>query len=199
MRRAPQVKNHGMINDKLLDCYARRLPPQEAAKRSGVSLNTVYAHYGRFRDRLVFTGYYQDGALSLDEEGLSPGIQEELRFRRGVRTEEIFSHAAELIEWAEEWPPKLVSRHIRKIVELTGPLHAEPELNEDQASRLSIYVRYARTELILSRLHAVQTPDEASTGRIERAEQQKADLWRAYRSASKRIERSALKEGVKRK
>jgi len=179
-----------MINDRLLDCYAHRLAPREASKRADVSLNTVYEHYGRLRARLVVAGYYQDGAMSLDEDGLAPEVKTTLRARRGIRTEDILPHAAELIEWAEEWPPQLVSKHIKKIVELSGPLHVEPELDQDRISRLGAYVRYARTELILSRLNAVEKPDEALAGRIERAERQKADLWRAYRTASKRIERS---------
>lgn len=38
--------------DKLLRCYAERLPPGEAAQRTGLSLNTIYQHYSRIRWRL---------------------------------------------------------------------------------------------------------------------------------------------------
>ena len=43
--------------DRLLKCYAERLPPGEAARRTGLSLNTVYEQYGRIRWRLIETGY----------------------------------------------------------------------------------------------------------------------------------------------
>ena len=70
--------------DKLLRCYAERLPPAEAAQRSGLSLNTVYEQYSRIRWRLMEVGYYRDAALSKDEDGLSDIVKEELRRRRGL-------------------------------------------------------------------------------------------------------------------
>lgn len=90
--------------DKLLRCYAERLPPAEAAQRSGLSLNTVYEQYSRIRWRLMEVGYYRDAALSKDEDGLSDIVKEELRRRRGLEDGDIYAHAAEAIEWAEEWP-----------------------------------------------------------------------------------------------
>lgn len=48
--------------EKLLKCYAERRSPKDTAKRTGLSLNTVYAQYERIRWRLVISGYYRDGA-----------------------------------------------------------------------------------------------------------------------------------------
>lgn len=174
----------------MLRAYARRCPPAEAAKESGLSLNTLYLQYDRIRNRLIEAGYYQDAALSLNEPGLSPLVQQHLRSRRGIRDEDIHAHAAEAIEWAEEWPPRLVLRHLRRIIALTGPLDRPFELSEAEADRLHAYVRYARTELIHDRRASVEAPDEGQSVSIDRSSAALEAAWRAYRAASKRAERA---------
>lgn len=138
--------------DKLLKCYAERLDPTETAKHTRLSLNTVYDQYARIRWRLIETGYYRDAALSKDEEGLSEEAKAMLRQRRGLEEGDIYAHAAEIIEWLEEWPPGTVLRQLRKIIELTGPLDLPLEVDELQDAVVTAYVSYARSDLIYRRI-----------------------------------------------
>ena len=117
--------------DKLLKCYAARLTPKAASARTGLSLNMVYELYHRIRWRLIIVGYYRDGALSIEEPGLSSKAKQALKNRRGIKPDDFYAHAAEVIEWAEEWPPGEVLRILRKIIALTGPLDVEPELSPE--------------------------------------------------------------------
>ena len=174
----------------LLKCYAERRETKEAAKRAACSLNSVYLFYRRIRERLTATGYYRDGANSFDEAGLAPVIRRRLRARRGIRDEDIRPHAAELIEWAEEWPPRLVLKHLRKIIELTGPLDEEPRQRSPELQKLQAYVRYARTALIHDRRKASPHTSEAHQALVDRATAALDNEWRAYRAASKRVDRS---------
>jgi len=176
--------------EKLLRCYSERKSPKAAAKATGLSLNTTYLQYNRIRGRLVLSRYYQDGAVSFDEPGLAPEIKQQLKERRGIDEGDIYPHAAELIDWAEEWPSRLVLKHLRKIIELTGPLDVEPDLTNSEIKKLQTYVRYARTELIYDRLKTAPVIDEAQQSFIERTKVALDDEWRAYRAASKRVERS---------
>ena len=176
--------------DKLLKCYAERLPPAETAKRTGLSLNTVYDQYARIRWRLIEVGYYKDAALSKDEDGLSETVKEELRQRRGLEAEDIYAHAAEVIVWAEEWPPGTVLRHLRKVIELTGPLDVAPDLFEDEATMVAAYVRYARIKLIHDRVAVQSRADKTKTPIAERTREALNEAWRSYRAAVKQWERS---------
>lgn len=176
---------------KLLKSYAERLSPRDAAKSCKLSLNTVYLQYDRIRWRLILSRYYQNGALSFDEDGLAPGVKDRLKQRRGIAESDIYPHAAELIEWAEEWSPRLVLKHLNKIIALTGPLDVEPALSEVQTARLHAYVRYARVELIHERCNAEPKPDQAQQEFVARIEITLDRTWRAYRTASKRVERSS--------
>lgn len=169
--------------DKLLRCYAERLPPAEAAQRAGLSLNTVYEQYSRIRWRLIEVGYYRDAALSKDEDGLSDIVKEELRRRRGLEDGDIYAHAAEAIEWAEEWPPADVLRHLRKIIARTGMLDKPMELSEPQAQVVSAYVRYAHTKLIHDRVSKKAETDEALRPFAERTKIALKREWRGYRAA----------------
>ncbi|MEM6890139.1 MAG: hypothetical protein AAF636_18690 [Pseudomonadota bacterium] len=45
-----------------------------------------------------------------------------LRQRRGLEDSDIYAHAAEIIEWLEEWPPGTVLRQQHKTIELSRPL-----------------------------------------------------------------------------
>tara|TARA_R110001606_G_scaffold399304_1_gene584235 strand:- start:12370 stop:12957 length:588 start_codon:yes stop_codon:yes gene_type:complete len=173
----------------LLKGYAARLSPKDAAEATALAVNTVYKQYERIRDRLIAVRYYADGALSLDEAGLAEGVQQQLRLRRGIRDDEVYPHAAELIDWAEEWPPRLIEKHIRKIIELSGPLDAPFELDEPAYEKLRAYVRYARTELIHDRVKAQAEIDETQQPFLERVKDALDTEWRAYRAASKRVER----------
>lgn len=177
----------------ILRCYAERRPPRVAAQISGVSQNTIYVQYLRIRYRLVAARYYSDGLISLDEEGLSPVVREALRLRRGIREDAIYLHTAELIVWAEEFPPGLVLKHIRKIIELTGPLDRPPQLGELEQSKLYAYIRYARVELIYEHFKALSSRDEARIAHINRTKETMDSFWRAYRTASKRLERDRYK------
>lgn len=179
--------------DKLLKCYAERLPPSETAKRIGLSLNTVYEQYSRIRWRLIEVGYYRDAALSKDEAGLSELAKEELRARRGLTEEDVFAHAAEVIEWAEEWPSGIVLRQIRKIIELTGPLDLPLDLSGPQVVAILAYVRYARTKLIHDRVATNAVSDETQRPFAERCAIALEQEWRAYRAASKGVERAMAK------
>lgn len=174
----------------LLRCYAERLPPTEAAKRTGLSLNTVYDQYSRLRWRLIEVGYYRDAALRKDEDGLSEIVKEELRRRRGLEDDDIYAHAAEAIEWAEGWPPAEVLRQIRKIIELTGPIDKAMELTEPQAKVIAAYVRYARTKLIHDRVSAKAETDEALRPFAERTRAALESEWRGYRTSIKKQERN---------
>lgn len=175
--------------ETLLRCYAARSAPKEAAEVCALSLNTIYLQYGRIRDRLIAVGYYRDWALSLEEAGLRPEIVQALRERRGIPEDEVYPHAAELIEWAEEWPPKIVFKHLCKIIELTGPLGAPFDLTEAEYDKLRAYVRYARTNLIHDRAAASDDTSEFQLGYIARAKEALETEWQAYRAASKRVER----------
>lgn len=175
---------------KLLKCYADRLPPKSTAEICDLSSNTVYKQYDRIRHRLIFAHYYRNGAHSLDEHGLSPELQHQLRLRRGITDKNIYPHAAELIDWAEEWPAKLVLKHIGRVIDLSGPLDVEPELTGLQLHKLHAYVRYALVELILDRSEAAPSMDETQLDFIKRAKITLDDLWRAYRTISKQMERA---------
>jgi len=176
---------------KLIDSYAGRMPPETAARIAGVSLNTARRLYNFIRVRLLATGYYENTALSKDEAGLTPEVMEALRARRGIRSEAIPLHAAELIDWAERWPPRLVARHIRTILALTGPLDDPAELSEADYERVRAYVRYARMALLHDRLKGKPDPDAAQRDQIARVKARLDELWRAYRAAAKRAERKA--------
>lgn len=172
-------------------CYAERRPPNAAAQATGLSLNTVYVQYGRIRWRLILTRYYTDGAPSIDDPGLSPEIGHGFKQRRGLRAAEVYPHSAELIEWAEAWPPRLVLKHLRRIIALSGPLDRSPALSEPEAERLHAYVVYARTELIHDRLSASPDKDEAQRSFAARTKLALEAYWRAYRAVCKRLERAA--------
>jgi len=175
---------------KLIDSYAGRLPPQAAARSAGVSLNTAHRFYNFIRARLLATGYYENTALSKDDEaGLAPEVIEQLRQRRGIRPEDVPLHAAELIDWAEGWPPRLVAQHIRAVLALTGPLDDPADLSEAAYERVQAYVRYARMALLYDRLRSRPDPDAARIDQTARVKARLDELWRAYRAASKRVER----------
>jgi len=175
---------------KILNSYSERLPPKEAADVCDLSLNSIYLQYNRIRWRLILARYYQNGALSFDEEGLAPELKIQLRQRRGISEEDIYPHAAELIEWAEKWPPRLVLKYLNKIFALTGPLDIKPDLNELQQVRLFAYVRFARVELIYERRKTVPVIDEAQQDLINRAKNSLDTVRLAYRAASKKLERA---------
>ena len=176
--------------DTALKCYAARLPPKDAAKRAGLSPDAVYALYGRIRWRLILTGYFRDAAGSIDEPGLGPEIRQELKRRRGLGAEDIFAHAAEAIEWAQEWPTAEVLRHIRKIIAMTGPLDREPEISAERADLLRAYIHYARTKLIHDRVNVKAESDETQIPFLERTQTTLDDAWRSYRAAAKHVERT---------
>ncbi len=172
--------------DKLLRCYAKRLDPAETAKRTRLSLNTVYDQYARIRWRLIEVGYYRDAALSKGEDGLSEEAKAMLHRRRGLEDSDIYAHAAEIIEWLEEWPPGTVLRQLRKIIELTGPLDKPLSLSEPQGAVVAAFVRYARTKLIHDRAtenNAHPLDFGSSTANYERALH---ETYRIYRSAKRR-------------
>ena len=177
--------------DKLLKAYARRCTPKEAADATGLSLNTLYNQYERIRWRLVAAGYYRDGALSPDEAGLAPAVTKALRQRKGIREGELYPHAAEAIFWADEHPPALALKHLRKIIELTGPLDQPSALTEAEFEKLIAYVRYARTELVYERAKESAARDAAMSDYRDRAKVALDIEWNAYRAASRKVERTA--------
>lgn len=189
----PILSSRSRLSEKqaetLLRSYAERRSPKETAQACGISLNTAYAHYNRIRARLILTRYYDSGALSYDEDGLGPEITEQLKRRRGIRPDEIYPHAAELIDWAEEWPPRLVLKHSRKIIDLTGPLDVTPNMSDLEIEKLQAYIRCARVELTLWRLEDSSLRDEAQRAIIGRAKDSLDRYRREYRTASKRLER----------
>ncbi|WP_300071791.1 hypothetical protein [uncultured Ruegeria sp.] len=173
--------------DKLLRCYAERLEPTETAKRTGLSLNTVYDQYSRIRWRLIEVGYYRDAALSKDEYGLSEEAKAMLRQRRGLEDGDIYAHAAEVIEWLEEWPAGTVLRQLRKIIELTGPLDKPLSLSEPQAVFVAAYVRYTRTKLIHERVVKVAESEKTPQPLAEKTADALRKHWRAYRRVEKQL------------
>jgi len=170
--------------------YAERKEPQEAATATGLSRNTIYLQYERIRWRLIMAAYYTDAARSPDEDGLSPALKKRLRARRGITKDNVFAQAAELIFWAEEWPPKLVLKHIKRIIALTGSLDRWPELTEEEAATLEAYVRFARTELVHHRAQQRTAEDATMVAFAERAQAALEQYRREYRTALKRLERS---------
>lgn len=186
---SPRARISSDKASRILRCYAERKEPQDTAKAVKLSINTVYLQYRRIRERLIATGYYRDGALSFDEAGLGPGISQKLRQRKRIREESIHPHAAELIHWDEEWPPKLVLKHMRRLIELTGPLDSPHELSDAEFERLQSYVRYARTELIYERAQESAAGEESMIPYRDRAKAALDGEWRAYRTASKKVER----------
>jgi hypothetical protein len=177
------------IADGLLRCYAERLPPSEAAKSTGLSLNTLYEQYGRLRWRLIEVGYYQDAALSKTEDGLSKSAQEKIRLRRGIEGDDIYAHAAEVIEWEEEWPPNLVLRHLRKIIELTGPIDVVLAQSTFQADVVTSYVQYARTQLIHDRVAKNAESDPSQQDFLKRVSTAVNSYRKDYRASLKRMSR----------
>lgn len=175
--------------DKLLKCYAQRMEPSETAKRTGLSLNTVYAQYSRIRWRLIEVGYYRDAALSKDEDGLSEKAKDMLRNRRGLEDEDIYAHAAEIIEWLEEWPSGLVLRQLRKIIALTGPLDMPRDLTEMQAEMVQSYVRYARAKLIHGRVSEAAKTNDTKDYFAARTKAATEQAWIDFRSISRRLGR----------
>lgn len=176
--------------DIFLKCYAQRRAPKDTAKACGLSLNTTYIQYERIRWRLIMAGYYSDGANSIDEAGLGVDVIKALRERRGIGNSDIYPHAAEAIHWAQEYPSGLGLKHLRKIIELTGPLDAPPVLTEPEAEKLDAYVRYARTELVYNRAKSLAEKDAMREPFAERVKVALESEWRAYRAASKCVERS---------
>ncbi len=175
--------------EKLLKCYAARLSPTKTAKQTGLSLNTVYEQYSRLRWRLIEVGYYSDAARSKDEAGLGPEAKKLLGQRRSLSEDDSYAHAAEAIEWAEEWPAGLVLRHLRKIVALTGPIDRPLNLNEIEAGRATAYVRYARTRLLHDRVKTAAQSDDTHIPFRDLIKQSLDQDWRNYRAASKRAQR----------
>jgi hypothetical protein len=171
--------------DTLLKCYAQRLDPTETVKRTGLSLNTVYDQYARIRWRLIEVGYYRDAALSKDEDGLSEEAKAMLRQRRGLEDGDVYAHAAEIIEWLEEWPPGLVLRQLRKIIELTGPIDKPQALSEAKAAVVSAYVRYARAKLIHERVAASVEFDKVYGQTESRVSLSVETEWQRYRTAAR--------------
>ncbi|MGR3662307.1 MAG: hypothetical protein ACU0CA_14170 [Paracoccaceae bacterium] len=106
--------------------------------------------------------------------------------RRGLGPDDIYAHAAELIEWAEEWPSGEVLRHLRKIITLTGPIDQPVELTEIQGKVVSAYVRYARTKLIHDRVTKNAADDKSNLPFNERTKAALDNEWRAYRAAVNR-------------
>ena len=174
----------------ILQCYTARMAPTQAAQKTGISRNTVYAQYERIRWRLLIVEYYTDAASSADEPGLAPDIKQRLRERRRVRERSVLAHSAELIFWAEEWPPRLVLKHIKRISALSGSLDTWPALSETEIDRLIAYVRYARTELVSYRASESAADDPIAAPFAQRANAAMAAHYRAYRAASKRAERA---------
>lgn len=133
--------------DALLESYAAGLEPNTTTGRTGLSANSVYRSYGLIRRRLIQVGYFTDGALSVDEPGLDDDLRAALRARRGIREDNIFENAAELIFFFERWPPTLVRSHIERIITETGPL--DREITEETIQTVYSAVRSARDELVL--------------------------------------------------
>lgn len=133
-------------------------------------------------------GYYRDAAQSKDEDGLGEDVKRELKRRRGLAPEDVYAHAAEAIEWAQEWSPGAVLRHLRKIIALTGPLDTPMDLPNAQWQLVQAYVRYAQTSLISDRVKASAALDEARVPLSERVREALQQDWRAYRAAAKRVE-----------
>lgn len=175
--------------EALLRCYAKRLPPGETAQHVGLSLNTVYEQYSRIRWRLIEVGYYRDAAYTTDEPGLAEETKATLRRRRGLGPGDIYAHAAEVIVWAEKWPPGDVLRHLRKIIALTGPIDQPLELTDIELSVVSAYVRYAQTTLIHNRVVNSAENDETNRHFAERTRLAVVAEWRIYRAAVKKAER----------
>ncbi|MEL6467780.1 MAG: hypothetical protein AAFQ58_22680 [Pseudomonadota bacterium] len=173
--------------DKLLRCYAERKEPAETAKRTGLSLNTVYDQYNRIRWRLIEVGYYRDAAFSKDGDGLSEEAKAMLRQRRGLEDGDIYAHAAEIIEWLEEWPSGIVQRQLRKIIELTGPLDKPLRLSEPHADAVAAYVSYARAKLIHERILDGAKTDVTQIHFAERTKTATEKAWSIYRTVSKRV------------
>ncbi|MEL6570964.1 MAG: hypothetical protein AAFQ64_04855 [Pseudomonadota bacterium] len=171
--------------DKLLRCYAEHREPAETAKRTGLSLNTVYDQYARIRWRLIEVGYYRDAALSKDEDGLSEEAKAMLRQRRGLEDGDIYAHAAEIIEWLEEWPSGIVLRQLRKIIELTGPLDKPLALSESQAAVVNAYVRYGRAKLIHERVTKGTETDETQEPFAYHTYSSMKAEWNKYRKTTK--------------
>lgn len=190
LRRSPPSEARAAL---ILKSYSMRLPPKEAARVASTSLNTVRRYYRLIRARLVEVGYYTETPLSLGDRGMVEEVVSALKARRGIRGEDIPYHAAEVIEWLTEFPPRLTRKHIRKIVDLTGPLDDPRRSSEMEAVRLRAYVRYARTELILARVEMQAGMDDTHRPFLERIKAAREDEWRAYRAACKRVERSQRK------
>jgi hypothetical protein len=184
--------------DTLLKAYADRNSPRQAAERAGVSLNAAYETYARIRWRLILSGYYRDGALSADEPGLSPQLKTALKRRRNLGPDDIYAHAAEVMEWAEDWPAGDVLRHLRKIIAITGPLDVPPDLSPSRKDKLAAYIRYARTKLIYDRARAHGETDETNGPFIERTRASLETAWRDYRRAAKQVERTEYRGRKKR-
>lgn len=174
----------------LLKCYSQRLSPKETAAFCKLSLNTVYLQYDRIRWRLVLSRYYQNGAFSFDEEGLAPNVKQQLKLRRGIGEEDIYPHVAELIDWSEEWSPRLVLKHLNKIIALTGPLDIQPELTEAEIAQLYAYVGHARVELVYERCKSNAPKDGTQNDFLRRIETTLDDTMRGYKTASKRAQRT---------
>lgn len=109
-------------------------------------------------------------------------MKDELRRRRGLEDDNIYTHAAESIEWAKEWPSLEVLRHLRKIIALTWPIDREVELTESKARIVAAYVRYARTKLIHDRMEERVKEDDAMHSLAERTKTALEKEWRLYRS-----------------
>lgn len=176
----------------ILKSYASRAPPREAAKCSGVSRNTARQYYRLIRARLTDTGYYTETPRSIDDTGLAGETVTALKRRRGVREADVPYHAAEIVEWIDEYPPCVVLKHIRKIVDLAGPLDVPRKLSEAEREKLQAYIRYARTELVHHRAATSKDESEFQIGYIARADIALKKQWRAYRTVSKRVERDRL-------
>lgn len=185
--------------EKLLKCYAARMSPREAARKAGLSLNSVYIQYERIRWRLIIAGYYRDGANSPDEAGLAPELSQALRARKGIPQDQFYAHAAEVIHWAEAFPTGLTLKHLRKVIELTGPLDSPPMLTEGEAEKLIAYVRYARTELVYDAAKTSAAEDAGLEPYRDRAKAALDSEWRGYRAASKALERNGVSKPAHRR
>lgn len=186
LRRSPLPEAQSAL---ILMSYASRLAPKKAALSASISRNTARCYYRLIRSRLVQVGYYTETPGSVDDPGIAAEAALALKLRRGVRPEDIPLHTAEIIEWRDAFPPRLVLKHLRKVIELTGPLDAPRTLDVAEYDRMRAYVRYARTELIHDRVAISQNKDSFQSEYLVRAKVSLENQWRVYRAASKRVER----------
>lgn len=173
---------------EILRAYAARISVGELRRRTGLSRNTLYWHYGLIRERLVMTGYYSVyPAIQKADVDAYRHIKADLNRRRGLRDDNFGWHVSELTFWQDEPDPSLVLKHIHQIIRLTGPLGYDPVLSDVEMEILRAYIAFTGPEIVASIRERKTEGSDFEEEQLRDAVDAADDLYKRYLATRKRM------------